>query len=556
ARVLGTGMAVLDAIEAVQVYNAGAPYDNLPLRNMLAGQANVELQNLLAVNSVRAASVVPSGAAPTSVISFTAQSVHPERANASISGSSLHLSNVKAVTTVRVIATDTNGNSVETTVEVAPTPLSAGVAEKAVLGLAARIWGGSATRIVGLPSGLRLNVDTQTLEGFPRRAGTYKSRALVVAGDGSRHWEYFWFTVDALPSWMGGNFDLVMERSEFVGGGLGGAVALRVAASGAASGRLSLPGLNLPFRGLMEKISETEGRLVVDFPANARLPEPLQLEVTVTPDGQAVGRVIGIAGEATLSGWRNTWHATNQPLDGERLGQMNLLMDLASGSWAEANDLVPQGTGWTILRTNRAGRGVMRVKLSDGTPVSGAITVGPGGEIAAWRPLYRNGGSVMLAGGIDEFGKVMGTGTWIRHQSSNLRERRYPEGFGQGIDGPVALEIEGGRWVAPAPGATVLGLPYEASNPEPNASLSWAMGGLADSETAVDDLPLIIDPRNLAKLPAGWANPARVTALLNPAAGLITLRMVIDDENPLFAGKRVRRAVVHQVLLVPPFADG
>jgi cyclophilin family peptidyl-prolyl cis-trans isomerase len=57
-RVVGTGMTVVDAIAALPVYNAGSPFDSLPLRNYTTG--NIVKANLVTFNSISVINV-PAG---------------------------------------------------------------------------------------------------------------------------------------------------------------------------------------------------------------------------------------------------------------------------------------------------------------------------------------------------------------------------------------------------------------------------------------------------------------------------------------------------------------
>lgn len=116
-RVLGTGMTVVDAIAALQRVNASggdpsSPFGELPVRNYTSG--NIQLSNLVMVNSVTSVPVVP-GATGGGALSLTVQSSNPGAVSASLSGGTLNLTPTgsgSAVITVQ--GTDVNNNSIST----------------------------------------------------------------------------------------------------------------------------------------------------------------------------------------------------------------------------------------------------------------------------------------------------------------------------------------------------------------------------------------------------------------------------------------------------------
>jgi len=112
ARVLGTGMLIPDAIATIPIFNAGSPFDSLPLRNFTSG-GSVAVANFIVVNSVRVIPMHPVAGGGSAVITYTVQTDNPSVVTAAISGSTLNVTPVgggSAAVTVR--ATDSNGNQV------------------------------------------------------------------------------------------------------------------------------------------------------------------------------------------------------------------------------------------------------------------------------------------------------------------------------------------------------------------------------------------------------------------------------------------------------------
>lgn len=108
-RVIGSGMSVVDAIAALPRVNAGSPFDELPVRDYSSG--NVQLANLVLINSITAVPVFPSGSG-ASAVTFAVDSSASNVVSASLNGSQLVLTPAGAGTaTVTVRATDVNGNA-------------------------------------------------------------------------------------------------------------------------------------------------------------------------------------------------------------------------------------------------------------------------------------------------------------------------------------------------------------------------------------------------------------------------------------------------------------
>lgn len=119
-RVLGSGMLIADAIAAFPRFNITGSLADLPLRDVTAGQANVETRNLITVSNVLAIPVYPPAA--RSVLTFLAQSSDPTVVSTAVSGSTLTLTPLTNGTSVLLIrARDTNNNFADTSMVVTVT---------------------------------------------------------------------------------------------------------------------------------------------------------------------------------------------------------------------------------------------------------------------------------------------------------------------------------------------------------------------------------------------------------------------------------------------------
>lgn len=101
-RVVGNGMTVVDAIAALPRFNAGSPFDELPLRNY-NGTSNVQVANLISL----------PGIAPISPFTFSATSDNTNVVSVAVSGTKLLVSgHVVGLAHITVTATDLEGASV------------------------------------------------------------------------------------------------------------------------------------------------------------------------------------------------------------------------------------------------------------------------------------------------------------------------------------------------------------------------------------------------------------------------------------------------------------
>jgi cyclophilin family peptidyl-prolyl cis-trans isomerase len=120
ARVLGTGMTIVDTIAAKPAYNLGGIFTDTPLRDVTVGQTSLLLANLINVNSITVVPLFPSASGQTSVVSFTVASNHPAIATATLlAGHTLSVAPVGPGSAILTLtATDTNGNRAQSTVAV------------------------------------------------------------------------------------------------------------------------------------------------------------------------------------------------------------------------------------------------------------------------------------------------------------------------------------------------------------------------------------------------------------------------------------------------------
>lgn len=175
ARVIGTGMTIVDAIATKPIINIGGAFATTPMRDTTPGQTNFTIDNLITVTSTKVIPLFPASSGERAVVSFTVASNQPNVATATlVAGHTLSLNPVGAGSaTLTLTATDTNGNTAQTSIPVtvvAPTVPDRRdvltIRSPASLPLAVSgytTW----TTPQALPAWLALSSSTGTLTGTP-----------------------------------------------------------------------------------------------------------------------------------------------------------------------------------------------------------------------------------------------------------------------------------------------------------------------------------------------------------------------------------------------------
>ncbi|MDZ4287911.1 MAG: hypothetical protein U0984_08125, partial [Prosthecobacter sp.] len=205
---------------------------------------------------------------------------------------------------------------------------------------------------------------------------------------------------------------------------------------------------------------------------------------------------------------------------------------------------VPQGHGWTQTNVSTAG-----VITGGGrTPDGGTFTLGgalwPAGQVPIYVLLYKNKGSLhgeelLVSDAASTFANntLGGTLRLIKTGPSATADRTYRIGYG-----PVALELDGEKWVKPSTLRLLLGAIDAGIN---NATLDFAQGGLdALTEDALDQ-PFRITNTHTAKLAlsGGVDNPKKVVLTFSTATGTFTGSFKLVDPNPANAALKITRTV-------------
>jgi cyclophilin family peptidyl-prolyl cis-trans isomerase len=463
-RVLGDGMTVIDEIAALPRWNAGSPFDTLPLKNY-SGEGDILRVHTVETNS----RIVPA-------LSFSATSSNPQLVGVTVTGSTVQIvpaANRFGTATITLSATDLDGATTETTftVEVLSTlaPLPAPVVSKAFSGAPVPEAGSA-----GLPPGTLL-----TAFGTPAisDAQALATRVTMTAGTAKRGGIYYESVSgeNRLVAWQGqesgiqnGLFKTFRDPVISSGGKIAFAATLAGVPATQNEGVWSdvfgelqpvlQKGADLPGQPGLKLKSVTsvslEDAALLAFVKLARSPG----SVTATNDAALV-RITSLTSSVLLA-------RTGAALDGSTIKQISVLQPAArsagQGRWTGAS-----GTLAKITLFN--GRSVIARLLSDGTQTvllrAGVADANLGATLAALG-LPALGGSAVAV--LASYAKLPGSVTAANDAtllyaadgstfSQVIREQAGPAKFSTFSD-PVAND-QGGLLFFGTQRASAAGLP-------------------------------------------------------------------------------------------------
>ena len=188
AQVLGTGMAVADAIAALPVVNLSQDlnddFTEVPLQNWQLNQT-VYFSNLVAISSVATIPIYPVTNNGPSVLSFSLENTNVTAVSATLNGSALTISSIKGPAAITVRATDSNGNIAESTAIVSSTGLTVGPSQAAVFRVANTV--AATFRWQCLPVGSKVWVDIHDVDGYTGTASAILTVPANLAVSGNQY---------------------------------------------------------------------------------------------------------------------------------------------------------------------------------------------------------------------------------------------------------------------------------------------------------------------------------------------------------------------------------
>ena len=374
----------------------------------------------------------------------------------------------------------------------------------------------SGFQVTGLPLGLKLDVKTGRITGQPTTGSkkdnvgnfipskiTFKATNAFGTGAGLD----FFMTTQPLPAGVAGSYTGLVARDTRPGGTeeLGGVVTFTVTGGSSVTGKLTLLGKQQPFTtSLRTAVDGLTGAVLarVSFPRPTAVTAALLVDMTltVTPATRSISGELqwtGVAGTFTtlMSGWQNQ---TVPLVTGAGLYNSALL------THSPESDLAyPQGTGYLTLNVTPTGLATWGGKLSDNNTITGSSNLGPAGQVPVHLLLYTNTGSVQGWAQITG-NDVDGTLDWFKApQPVKSTTRSYKGGFLR-----HDLTVDGGKYIKPATGSILLGLPS-------SVQIGLTGGGLSPAINQA----FTITTANVAQVPTNTNN---VKVTLTATTGLFT----------------------------------
>ncbi len=270
--------------------------------------------------------------------------------------------------------------------------------------------------VKGLPSGLKYNLATKTIEGVPTKAGTYDVEISAAGVDAQK----VTLTVAALPPWAQGTFNGYVQ-----GGGL---ATMTVSAVGKVTGKIAMAGTNYTFTATSYAAggSAEEGFAVQVTAKAGKASLSLTLLVTQAPGQQALGVASGQFGGLPVSLCRDVWKDTG----------MAAKVDIYDGYYtATLPGCDVYGSGYLTFTVDKAGKVKVGGKLADGTAVSqsGTLIMDENERLYAvvyTAPKTYNGGCLF---GLAEFVNSDAGKVYLRQSGDApfLWESRNPQATGE-----------------------------------------------------------------------------------------------------------------------------
>jgi autotransporter-associated beta strand protein len=418
-------------------------------------------------------------------------------------------------------------------------------------------------KATGLPAGLTINAVTGLISGKPTLSKATPFLITITASNSKGSVSVpVQLTVTSLPGNHIGTYVGVLPRQAVLNANLGGRIDMTTTLKGTYSGKFVLGTVTSAFKGILN--ADVNNQRYANGTATILRKGKSSLVVSFTLDRDTNFLIDGSITDGTdtlnFNGWRKIWSKTAPASvfagTVAPIGNFTFGLNIPDSKQGTVDhDDIPQGTGYGSFTVNPTTAALtVAGKLADGTAYTSATFLGPDGQVAVFKTLYKApslgsivGSMAVVADVVPEANTLGGTINWWRPASTNPKERIYRLGFA-----PMDLTVVGARYVNPIAPSLILGLDSNALAPD-NAMISFAEAYI-DVPGPTPDVTLTVGLKNKITMPlaGGPLNPRKTTLSVVAAKGTMTGTFTLVDPDPmdLTATKFITRKVTFQGQIV------
>jgi len=416
-------------------------------------------------------------------------------------------------------------------------------------------------KATGLPTGLTINATTGVISGKPTLSKATPFLITITASNSKGSVSVpVKLTVTSLPGNHIGAYVGVLPRHTVLNANLGGRIDMTTTVKGTYSGKFILGTTTYSFKGILNADVSNQRYALGSTTILRRGKTSLVVSFKLDRDTNFLidGGITDGTDSLAFNGWRKIWSKTAPATvftgTVAPVGNFTFGLNIPDGKQGTAaNEDIPQGTGYgafTVSPTTAAL--TVAGKLADGTAYTSATFLGPDGQVAVFKTLYRApsmgsivGSMAVVADVVPESNTLGGTINWWRPASTNPKERIYRLGFA-----PMNLTAVGARYTAPVAPNIILGLDPLAVDA---ARVTFAEAYI-DVPGPTPDVTLTVAAKNKIIMPlaGGPLNPRRTALAVVATKGTMTGSFTLVDPDPmdLTGTKFITRKVAFQGQIV------
>lgn len=199
--------------------------------------------------------------------------------------------------------------------------------------------------------------------------------------------------------------------------GRSGPISINTTKKGKYSGKASLGGKNISFKGTFD----ANGASSTTASSKSTGTLTFNLQVNTSDNNSIAGTVSGTGWSADMQANRDVFNKKSNP------APFAGSYDITFPGPSDGDPSHPQNDGTGTVTVNSAGQVKFKGVLGDGTKVTQSSTASLTGDWPFYIPLYKQGGQIMGWLNFDGAGNVGGQTSWIKLQ--NVRNKSFPDGF-------------------------------------------------------------------------------------------------------------------------------